>query len=164
MCGIFGVFNNPQAAELTYFGLHSLQHRGQESTGICVSDGKHFHTHRGTGLVTEAFGEEQYSHLTGHIGIGHVRYTTAGDSGLLNAQPLVFRYSGGRVAVAHNGNLVNAKRLRTQLERQGSIFQTNSDTEIVPHFIARSGPPIEQAIQDALRMIEGAYALLFMTE
>ena len=164
MCGIFGVFNHSQAAELTYFGLHSLQHRGQESAGICVSDGEQFHTHRGTGLVTEAFGQDQHVQLAGHIGIGHVRYTTAGDSGLLNAQPLVFRYSGGRVAVAHNGNLVNAKRLHNQLERQGSIFQTNSDTEVVPHLIARSGPPIEQAIQDALHVIEGAYALLFMTE
>ena len=164
MCGIFGVFNHSQAAELTYFGLHSLQHRGQESAGICVSDGEQFHTHRGTGLVTEAFGQDQHVQLAGHIGIGHVRYTTAGDSGLLNAQPLVFRYSGGRVAVAHNGNLVNAKRLHNQLESQGSIFQTNSDTEVVPHLIARSGPPIEQAIQDALHVIEGAYALLFMTE
>lgn len=116
MCGIFGVFNHTQAAELTYFGLHSLQHRGQESAGICVSDGEKFHTHRGTGLVTEAFGQDQHLQLAGHIGIGHVRYTTAGDSGLLNAQPLVFRYTGGRVAVAHNGNLVNAKRLRNQLE------------------------------------------------
>ncbi len=164
MCGIFGVFNHSQAAELTYFGLHSLQHRGQESAGICVSDGEQFHTHRGTGLVTEAFGQDQHVQLAGHIGIGHVRYTTAGDSGLLNAQPLVFRYSGGRVAVAHNGNLVNAKRLHNQLESQGSIFQTNSDTEVVPHLIARTGPPIEQAIQDALHVIEGAYALLFMTE
>jgi len=164
MCGIFGVFNHTQAAELTYFGLHSLQHRGQESAGICVSDGEKFHTHRGTGLVTEAFGQDQHLQLAGHIGIGHVRYTTAGDTGLLNAQPLVFRYTGGRVAVAHNGNLVNAKRLRNQLERQGSIYQTNSDTEVVPHLIARSGPPIEQAIPDALRVVEGAYAMLFMTE
>ena len=164
MCGIFGVFNHTQAAELTYFGLHSLQHRGQESAGICVSDGEKFHTHRGTGLVTEAFGQDQHLQLAGHIGIGHVRYTTTGDTGLLNAQPLVFRYTGGRVAVAHNGNLVNAKRLRNQLERQGSIYQTNSDTEVVPHLIARSGPPIEQAIPDALRVVEGAYAMLFMTE
>jgi len=122
MCGIFGVFNHTQAAELTYFGLHSLQHRGQESAGICVSDGEKFHTHRGTGLVTEAFGQDHQRQLAGHIGIGHVRYTTAGDTGLLNAQPLVFRYTGGRVAVAHNGNLVNAKRLRNHLERQGSIY------------------------------------------
>ena len=164
MCGILGVFNNPQAAELTYFGLHSLQHRGQESAGICVSDGEKFHTHRGAGLVTEAFGQNQHLQLNGHIGIGHVRYTTAGDSGLLNAQPLVFRYSGGQVAVAHNGNLVNAKRLRTDLEKQGSIFQTNSDTEVIPHLIARAGPPIRKAVQEAFRRIEGAYALIFMTE
>lgn len=164
MCGIFGINGHPRAAELTFFGLHALQHRGQESAGICVSDGKQFHTHRGAGLVSEVFAGEKYLGFEGAQAIGHVRYTTSGDSGLLNAQPLVFRYTGGEVAVAHNGNLVNAMRLRSQLERQGSIFQTNSDTEVVPHLIARSGPPIDSAVQDALRVIEGAYALLFMTE
>ena len=164
MCGIFGILGHPKAAELTFFGLHALQHRGQESAGISVSDGESIQTRRGQGLVSEVFSNDEYLEMKGNQAIGHVRYTTAGDSGLLNAQPLVFRYSGGQVAVAHNGNLVNAKRLREQLERQGSIFQTNSDTEVIPHLIARSGPPIDQAFQDSLRVIEGAYALLLMTE
>ena len=164
MCGIFGIFGHAKAAELTFFGLHALQHRGQESAGIIVSDGESLQTRRGQGLVSEVFSNDEYLKMKGNQAIGHVRYTTAGDSGLLNAQPLVFRYTGGQVAVAHNGNLVNAKRLRDQLERQGSIFQTNSDTEVIPHLIARSGPPIDQAFQDSLRVIEGAYALLLMTE
>lgn len=164
MCGIFGIFGHPKAAELTFFGLHALQHRGQESAGISVSDEESIQTRRGQGLVSEVFSNDEYLEMKGNQAIGHVRYTTAGDSGLFNAQPLVFRYTGGQVAVAHNGNLVNAKRLRDQLERQGSIFQTNSDTEVIPHLIARSGPPIDQAFQDSLRVIEGAYALLLMTE
>jgi amidophosphoribosyltransferase len=164
MCGIFGIFNHPKAAELTYLGIHALQHRGQESAGICSSDGERLHVHRSTGLVTEAFSQAQQHQLPGNMAIGHVRYTTAGASDYLNAQPLVFRYSGGQVAVAHNGNLVNAQRLRTQLERQGSIFQTTTDTEVIPHLIARAGPPILDAVQDALRVIEGAFALLFLTE
>ena len=164
MCGIFGIFNHPKAAELTYLGIHALQHRGQESAGICSSDGERLHVHRSTGLVTEAFAQAQQHQLPGNMAIGHVRYTTAGASDYLNAQPLVFRYSGGQVAVAHNGNLVNAQRLRTQLERQGSIFQTTTDTEVIPHLIARAGPPILNAVQDALRVIEGAFALLFLTE
>ncbi|MDE0905959.1 MAG: class II glutamine amidotransferase, partial [SAR324 cluster bacterium] len=164
MCGIFGIFNHPKAAELTYLGIHALQHRGQESAGICSSDGERLHVHRSTGLVTEAFSQAQQQQLPGNMAIGHVRYTTAGASDNLNAQPLVFRYSGGQVAVAHNGNLVNAQRLRTQLERQGSIFQTTTDTEVIPHLIARAGPPILDAVQDALRVIEGAFALLFLTE
>ncbi|MDP7630775.1 MAG: amidophosphoribosyltransferase [SAR324 cluster bacterium] len=164
MCGVFGIFNHPNAAELTYLGIHALQHRGQESAGICSSDGERLHVHRSTGLVTEVFSQAQQHQLPGNMAIGHVRYTTAGESDHLNAQPLVFRYSGGQVAVAHNGNLVNAQRLRTQLERQGSIFQTTTDTEVIPHLIARTGPPILNAVQDALRVIEGAFALLFLTE
>ena len=163
MCGIFGIYNHPQAAELTYLGIHALQHRGQESAGICTSDGETLHVARGMGLVTEAFAQRQHQSLPGAHAIGHVRYTTAGDTGLQNAQPLMFRYSGGQVSLAHNGNLVNANRLRSQLERQGSIFQTTSDTEVISHLIARSGPPVIQAIQDALRVIEGAYALIFLT-
>ena len=164
MCGIFGVFGHDRAAELTFFGLHSLQHRGQESAGICVSDGTQIMTRRGTGLVSEVFAKEEYLNFEGRKAIGHVRYTTAGDSGLVNAQPLVFRYTGGQVSIAHNGNLVNAVKLRKELEHKGSIFQTSSDTEVVPHLIARSGPPIDSAVEKALSRIEGAYALLFMTE
>ena len=164
MCGIFGVFGHDRAAELTFFGLHSLQHRGQESAGICVSDGTQIMTCRGIGLVSEVFAKEEYLNFEGRKAIGHVRYTTAGDSGLVNAQPLVFRYTGGQVSIAHNGNLVNALQLRKDLEHKGSIFQTSSDTEVVPHLIARSGPPIDSAIEKALSRIEGAFALLFMTE
>ncbi|GEN35641.1 amidophosphoribosyltransferase [Aneurinibacillus danicus] len=163
-CGVFGVFNHPDAPQLTYYGLHALQHRGQESAGICASDGEKFSYHRGMGLVTEAFSDNQLSGIHGRMAIGHVRYTTAGESKLENAQPLVFKYTGGSLALAHNGNLVNANQIRHQLERQGSIFQTTSDTEVIAHLIARSGYEIEQAVRESLRMIKGAYALLVMTE
>ncbi|MBP1930074.1 amidophosphoribosyltransferase [Ammoniphilus resinae] len=164
-CGVFGVFGHADAPQLTYYGIHALQHRGQESAGICASDGKNFSYHRGMGLVTEAFGNDELDHLRGHIAIGHVRYTTAGESKIENAQPLIFKYSHGNLALAHNGNLVNAKQVRHQLERQGSIFQTTSDTEVVAHLIARSGyDKIEEAVKESLRMIKGAYALLIMTE
>lgn len=163
-CGVFGVFNHPDAPQLTYYGLHALQHRGQESAGICASDGETFSYHRGMGLVTEAFNDNQLNRIQGRMAIGHVRYTTAGGSLLENAQPLVFKYTGGNLALAHNGNLVNANQIRHQLERQGSIFQTTSDTEVIAHLIARSGYDIEQAVRESLRMIKGAYALLIMTE
>ncbi|MFT9848868.1 amidophosphoribosyltransferase [Aneurinibacillus sp. REN35] len=163
-CGVFGVFNHPDAPQLTYYGLHALQHRGQESAGICASDGETFSYHRGMGLVTEAFNDNQLNRIHGRMAIGHVRYTTAGGSLLENAQPLVFKYTGGNLALAHNGNLVNADQIRHQLERQGSIFQTTSDTEVIAHLIARSGYEIEQAVRESLRMIKGAYALLIMTE
>ncbi|MCC3377675.1 class II glutamine amidotransferase, partial [Cohnella sp. REN36] len=129
----------PDAPQLTYYGLHALQHRGQESAGICASDGETFSYHRGMGLVTEAFNDNQLNRIHGRMAIGHVRYTTAGGSLLENAQPLVFKYTGGNLALAHNGNLVNADQIRHQLERQGSIFQTTSDTEVIAHLIARSG-------------------------
>ncbi|WP_408863278.1 amidophosphoribosyltransferase [Aneurinibacillus thermoaerophilus] len=163
-CGVFGVFNHPDAPQLTYYGLHALQHRGQESAGICASDGEKFTSHRGMGLVTEAFSGGELGRIRGRMAIGHVRYTTAGESKLENAQPLVFKYTGGNLALAHNGNLVNATQVRHQLERQGSIFQTTSDTEVIAHLIARSGYEIEQAVKESLRMIKGAYALLVMTE
>lgn len=164
-CGVFGVFAHPDSPQLTYYGIHSLQHRGQESAGICASDGEKFSYHRGMGLVTEAFGNKELEHIHGHLAIGHVRYTTAGDSKLENAQPLIFKFSQGNLALAHNGNLVNAKQVRHQLERQGSIFQTTSDTEVIAHLIARSGyERIEDAVRESLRMIKGAYALLIMTD
>lgn len=164
-CGVFGVFNHPDASQLTYYGLHALQHRGQESAGIVASDGEQFNTHRGMGLVTEAFGNDELNRLHGRTAIGHVRYTTAGESRLENAQPLVFKYRFGNLALAHNGNLVNAKKVRKHLERQGSIFQTSSDTEVIAHLIARSGEErIEDAIQEALSMVKGAYALALMTD
>lgn len=163
-CGVFGVYNHPDAPSLTYYGIHALQHRGQESAGICASNGEVFTNHRGMGLVTEAFNNNELSKIHGHISIGHVRYTTAGESKLENAQPLIFKYSGGNLALAHNGNLVNADQIRYQLERQGSIFQTTSDTEVIAHLISRSGLEIEEAVKNALRLIKGAYALLVMTE
>ncbi|WP_051331162.1 amidophosphoribosyltransferase [Aneurinibacillus terranovensis] len=163
-CGVFGVYNHPDAPQITYYGIHALQHRGQESAGICASDGERFTNHRGMGLVTEAFNNNELSKIHGRIAIGHVRYTTAGESKIENAQPLIFKYSKGNLALAHNGNLVNADQIRHQLERQGSIFQTTSDTEVVAHLIARSGYDIEQAVRESLRMIKGAYALVMMTE
>jgi amidophosphoribosyltransferase len=163
-CGVFGVYNHPDSPQLTYYGLHALQHRGQESAGICASDGERFSYHRGMGLVTEAFSNDELTKIYGKAAIGHVRYTTAGDSRIENAQPLVFKSSSGSLALAHNGNLVNAEQVRHQLERQGSIFQTTSDTEVIAHLIARSGYEIEEAVRESLRMIKGAYALLIMTE
>lgn len=163
-CGVFGIFNHPDAPHLTYYGIHALQHRGQESAGIVASDGEKFTSHRGMGLVTEAFAEGQLGRIYGHMAIGHTRYTTAGESKLQNAQPLIFKYRHGNLALAHNGNLVNAKQLRTQLEEQGSIFQTTSDTEVIAHLIARSRHgKLEDAIVEALRTIKGAFALVMMT-
>jgi amidophosphoribosyltransferase len=164
-CGVFGIFGHTHAAQLTYYGLHALQHRGQESAGIVVSDGEKFTHHKGMGLVTEAFANDALAKLKGNRSIGHVRYTTAGDSRLENAQPLIFKYKLGNLALAHNGNLVNAGQIKSHLERQGSIFQTTSDTEVIAHLIARSGyEKIEDAVKEALSMIKGAYALLVMTE
>lgn len=161
-CGVFGIFNHPDAAELTYYGIHALQHRGQESAGICVADEDALQVHRGMGLVTEAL-NKQALRLPGRHAIGHVRYTTAGASIITNAQPLRFRYTGGQVALAHNGNLVNAAQLREDLERRGSIFQTDSDTEVISHLMAQSGLSVEKALQTALLAIEGAYALVVLT-
>ncbi|MFC3883468.1 amidophosphoribosyltransferase [Bacillus songklensis] len=163
-CGVFGVFNHPKAADLTYYVLHALQHRGQESAGIVVSDGKTFKHHRGMGLVTQVFSRDILDGLCGNMAIGHVRYSTSGESLLQNAQPLVFKYSGGDLAVAHNGNLVNARIERNVLQQQGSIFQTTTDTEIIAHLIARSSKNrFEQAAPDILTQIDGSFALLIMT-
>ncbi|MGM0876635.1 MAG: amidophosphoribosyltransferase [Bacillota bacterium] len=164
-CGVFGVFNHPKAADLTYYGLHALQHRGQESAGIVASDGKTFRHHRGMGLVTQVFSRNILDGLSGNMAIGHVRYSTSGESLLANAQPLVFKYSEGDLAVAHNGNLVNARVERDVLQQQGSIFQTTTDTEIIAHLIARSGKKyFGEAAPDILTRIDGSFALLIMTE
>ncbi|TNJ64517.1 amidophosphoribosyltransferase [Paenibacillus hemerocallicola] len=163
-CGVFGVYGHPEASHLCYYGLHALQHRGQESGGICTSDGSQFHYHRGMGLVKEVFDNDKLSSLEGAVAIAHVRYSTAGESKLANAQPLVFKYREGDLAVATNGNIVNAPEIRKRLERQGSIFQTSSDTEVVAHLIARSQhDDIVEAVRDALAELNGAYAFLFMT-
>lgn len=163
-CGVFGVYGHPDAAQLNYYGLHALQHRGQESGGICTADADHFVYHRGVGLVKEVFDNALMSTLQGSIGIGHVRYATAGESQLANAQPLVFKYKEGDLAIATNGNLVNAPEIRHRLEREGSIFQTSSDTEVVAHLIARSRhDDLVEAVKEALGQLTGAYAMLFMT-
>ncbi|WP_129725852.1 amidophosphoribosyltransferase [Ectobacillus funiculus] len=164
-CGVFGIFNHPQAANLTYYGLHALQHRGQESAGIVASNGKAFKHHRGMGLVTQVFTRNILDGLKGNMAIGHVRYSTSGESLLQNAQPLVFKYIEGDLAVAHNGNLVNARIERNVLQQQGSIFQTTTDTEIIAHLIARSKKKhFDEAAPDILTRIDGSFALLIMTE
>lgn len=164
-CGVFGIFNHPKAADLTYYGLHALQHRGQESAGIVVSNGKTFKHHRGMGLVTQVFTRNILDGLHGNMAIGHVRYSTSGESLLQNAQPLVFKYIEGDLAVAHNGNLVNARIERNVLQQQGSIFQTTTDTEIIAHLIARSKKKhFAEAAPDILTRIDGSFALLIMTE
>ena len=164
MCGVFGIHGHSEAANLTYLGLHALQHRGQESAGIVTSDGTRLHQHVSMGHVQQAFPPEALLRLPGRIAIGHVRYSTAGSSSLRNAQPLAVETAAGVVAVAHNGNLTNAQELRAQLVASGSIFQTDSDTEVLVHLIARStGRTITDRISDALTQVRGAYSLLFLT-
>ncbi|MFH0809996.1 MAG: amidophosphoribosyltransferase [Pseudomonadota bacterium] len=164
-CGIFGIFNHSDAAKLTYFGLYALQHRGQESAGIVVSDGKICREYKGMGLVPEVFDEEILQGLPGVQAIGHTRYSTTGSSMLKNAQPFVVRHRGRTVAVAHNGNLTNARALRRQLEGQGSIFQTSIDSEIFMHLLAHSTEwGLEKALEYILSQVQGAYSFLLMTE
>jgi amidophosphoribosyltransferase len=164
-CGIFGVWGHKDAAQLTYYGLHSLQHRGQEGTGIVVSDGNALTGVKGEGLVTEIFTAEAMKELAGSAAIGHVRYATAGGGGYENVQPLLFHSQSGSLALAHNGNLVNANSLKHQLESQGSIFQTSSDSEVLAHLIRRSGyQQMRDQVKNALSMLKGAYAYLIMTE
>ena len=165
MCGIFGVFGHPEAANLTYLGLYALQHRGQESAGIVAADGRELRVHRGMGHVADVFRADTLRQLSGHLAIGHVRYSTAGSSTLENAQPIVVRAGRGPLALGHNGNLVNAVELREELEAQGSIFQSEMDTEVIPHLMARSkGKTLSDRVVEALRRVKGAYSLLFLTE
>lgn len=165
MCGIFGIYGHHEAANLTYLGLHSLQHRGQESAGIVAAEGGQFSRQVGMGLVSESFSEEQIARLPGDMAIGQVRYSTAGTSEIRNAQPFSFEYAHGGIAVAHNGNFVNAAELRQQLEKGGSIFQTSSDTEVLVHLLAqaREDTTIER-LRTALGQVQGAYSLVFLTE
>ncbi|MCL2168186.1 MAG: amidophosphoribosyltransferase [Lentimicrobiaceae bacterium] len=162
--GVIGVFNCENAAELVYYGLHALQHRGQEGCGICTTDGSDFFRERGEGLVTEIFNEKKLAKLKGNGAIGHVRYSSGDDGGLENVQPFLFRHHTGDFAMAHNGNFVNSRQLRMALEAQGSIFQSSSDTEILAHLMKmnRRRDRIE-AIEEALNMIEGAFAFLILT-
>lgn len=165
MCGVFGIFGHNEAAKLVYLGLHALQHRGQESTGIVTSDGRQLSAHRGMGHVIDVYSQKQLESLTGIHGIGHVRYSTTGGSGLRNAQPIAINYARGSLAVAHNGNLTNAEVLRHDLEERGSIFQSSSDTEVIVHLIAKSRQAsVVDRIADALGQVRGAYSLLCLTE
>ncbi len=165
MCGLFGIYGHSEAANITYLGLHSLQHRGQESAGIVTVDDGQFHRHVAMGLVGESFNRDTLSRLPGNIAIGQVRYSTAGMSEVTNAQPFTFSYAHGRIAIAHNGNLINAQQVRHRLEEHGSIFQTSSDTEVIIHLLAQQHEPstIERLVS-ALRQVSGAYSLLFLTE
>ena len=163
-CGVVGVYGHPEASNLAYLALYALQHRGQESAGIVSSRGDALISHRGLGLVADIFHPEIIQRLAGQAAIGHNRYATHGETVLKNAQPLVVEYAGGPLAVAHNGNLVNAVALRKDLEQRGSIFQSNSDTEVVIHLIAQSeeGPLLDRAV-DALKQVEGAYSVVLLS-
>jgi amidophosphoribosyltransferase len=164
-CGVFGVFGHSEAANITYLGLHALQHRGQESAGIVSSDGEQLYAHRAMGLVQDAFTQDQLSKLPGRIAIGHVRYSTAGGSHIKNAQPIAVDYARGSLAVCHNGNLTNAEELRADLEERGSIFQSDTDTEVLVHLVAVSKEvSVEDRIADALSRVKGAYSLLFLAK
>src|SRR6187401_1280131 len=164
-CGVFGIFGHPEASNLTYLGLYALQHRGQESAGIAASDGQLVRVSRAMGYVSEAFGTVSLAKLPGRMAIGHVRYSTAGESRLANAQPILIDSVHGQFAIGHNGNIVNATELRDALVRLGAIFQATTDTEVIVHLYARSreeGP--ESAIIDALSQVRGAYSLVMMTK
>ncbi len=163
-CGVVGIYAHPEASTFAYLGLHALQHRGQESAGIVSSDGHLLRPHRAMGLVVDIFTGEVLEKLPGTLAIGHTRYSTAGDSALRNAQPIVVDCNKGQIALAHNGNLVNAQEIRSRLDRQGSIFQTTSDTEVIVHLIAQSKEQtLPEAICDALRQVEGAFSLVLLT-
>jgi amidophosphoribosyltransferase len=164
-CGVFGIFGHPEAANLTYLGLYALQHRGQESAGIATADGTKMRISRAMGHVADAFDERGLEALPGHIAIGHTRYSTAGESKLLNAQPILIDCAHGQIAIAHNGNLVNARELRERLVRDGSIFQTSSDTEVVLHLYARSREhTVEDALVESISQVTGAFSLAMMTK
>src|SRR5690349_1464152 len=163
-CGVVAIYSHPEAEKLAYLGLHALQHRGQESAGIVTSDGMALHMHKDMGLVADIFVGDVLSKLGGSLAIGHTRYSTAGDSALLNAQPIMVQSNKGMMALAHNGNLVNAPEIRQRLEAQGSIFQTNSDTEVIVHLIALSKEQtLPEAMADALRRVEGAFSLVMIS-
>lgn len=166
-CGLFGIYGHPEAARMSYFGLFAQQHRGQESAGIVTWDGEKLCEQKGMGLVAEVFEEAHLGdHLKGDIAIGHIRYSTTGASQLLNAQPFTVRFGDTKLALAHNGNLVNAHELRTELEHMGTIFQTSMDSEVIVHLIARGmnqdGLCVEDAVAQACRRIKGAFSLLIL--
>ncbi len=164
-CGVFGIFGHPEAANMTYLGLYALQHRGQESAGIAASDLAQVRISREMGYVADIFDGETLSKLSGPISIGHVRYSTAGESKLLNAQPILIDCAHGQIALCHNGNIVNARELRDDLVQQGSIFQSNSDTEVILHLYARSkARSVEDAIVESVAQVQGAFSLAMLTK
>ena len=163
-CGVFGIFGDSEAANMTYLGLYALQHRGQESAGIAASNGQQVRVSRAMGYVADTFDSEALAELPGSMAIGHVRYSTSGDSKLLNAQPILIDCTHGQIAICHNGNLVNAGELRDDLVRQGSIFQSNSDTEVVLHLYARSkASSVEDAVVESVSQVQGAFSFVMLT-
>jgi len=163
-CGLFGIWNHAEAANVTYLGLYALQHRGQESAGIAATDGHNFHTEKAMGWVADVFHPERLRRLPGHRAMGHVRYSTAGSSSLRNAQPITANTARGPIAIAHNGNLTNADALRKEMEADGAIFQSNSDTEVILHLLARApAGPLEEQIPYVLGKVKGAYSVLILT-
>ena len=164
-CGVFGISGHPEAANLTYLGLYALQHRGQESAGIASSNGKRVSLSRAMGYVADSFDEDKLAELSGSLAIGHVRYSTAGESNLVNAQPILIDCSHGEISLCHNGNIVNATELRQRLVHEGSIFQTNSDTEVILHLYARSqAAAAEDAIIESVSQIRGAFSIVMLTK
>src|SRR5690242_9493674 len=164
-CGVFAIYGHPEAAKMAYLGLYALQHRGQESAGICTSDGAGVHCEKSMGHVADIFTPQVIETLPGELAIGHTRYSTAGDTVILNAQPFSVSCNKGKVAVAHNGNITNANELRTDLERRGAIFQASSDTEVILHLVAHSRErTLASALRDALLQLEGAFSLVFLAE
>ena len=164
-CGVFGIWGHTESAQLSYYGLHALQHRGQEGAGIVVTDGTSLKPVKGEGLVNDVFSEDKLRAATGHAAIAHVRYPTAGGGGIENVQPLLFRSSTGSIAIAHNGNLVNANHLKQHLERTGSLFNSSSDTEVVIHLIKKSShSPFRAKVKNALSLLKGAFSILLITK
>jgi amidophosphoribosyltransferase len=163
-CGLFGIFGHPEAANMTYLGLYALQHRGQESAGIAASDGEQVRIAREMGYVADVFDGSTLAQLRGPLAVGHVRYSTAGESKLSNAQPILIDCAHGQIAIGHNGNLVNARELREELVRHGSIFQSSSDTEVIAHLYARSKAlNVEDAIVESVAQVQGAFSLVVLT-
>src|SRR6185503_8130301 len=162
-CRVFGIYGHPDAARLTYLGLYALQHRGQESCGIVASDGSELRLERAMGHVSEAFNQSHLDRLRGASAIGHVRYSTAGEVSILEAQPFLVNCQHGQIAICHNGNLPFARDERQRLEREGAIFSSTSDTEVVLHGVARSRSPVREALPEVLRATEGAFSMLFLT-
>lgn len=163
-CGVFGIYGHQDASFLCYYGLHSLQHRGQEAAGILARDHRQFKLHKGKGLVSEVFNDEILSRLTGDVAMGHVRYATAGDGGLANVQPMLFQTLKGCLGICHNGNIINWRVLKAKLESQGSIFQSTSDTEIIGHLMMRTSGHMIDRIKATLNQLDGGFALLFVHE